>query len=223
MINNLDCDDIAPVKIIKKPSHINQNCRQLTTNLSSTPGGRWIFQLDIEFHSPGNEFFSSLHFLSNGLHVLYRSNYVEHSCCARTPWSRLCPRLIKFLSLRRYQTILMLARWIIFLYTLMPYRLAEMIFISPINLVGEINFHLPNWNFHLPNFFLHFIKYFSLFVNYLLLAFLVFFKRSTSTVKKLIKRLNFFPTQFSMMINHKSLTKEYYWVTKSFLQNFGLY
>ena len=104
------------------------------------------------------------------------------------------------------------------------YSLAEMIFILPTNLVGEITFHLPNWNFYLPNFFLNFNKNLCVFVNYLLLAFLIFFfKTSTLTVKKLIKWLNFFPTKFSIMINHKSLTREYYWVTKSFFQNFELY
>ena len=114
--------------------------------------------------------------------------------------------------------------WVLQKMDVYTFRLAEMIFISPTNLVGEINFHLPNWNFHLPNFFLHFNKNFCVFVNYLLLAFLIFFKTSTLTVKKkLIKWLNFFPTKFSIMINHKSLTREYYWVTKSFLQNFDLY
>ena len=101
-------------------------------------------------------------------------------------------------------------------------RLAQMIFISPTNLVGEINFHLPNWNFHLPNFLLHFNKNFCVFVNYLLLAFF-FQKKYLNGKEKLMKWLNFFPTKFSIMINHKSLTREYYWVTKSFLQNFDLY
>ena len=65
-------------------------------------------------------------------------------------------------------------------------KLAEMIFISPTNLVDEINFHLPNWNFQLPNFFLHFNTNFYVFVNCLLLASQIFSKKYFN-VKKVDK------------------------------------